>query len=77
MAKQNILKLLESGNFTIIYWDNGQCDLYRGKKRGVSEIGMDENAKPVAEFSDGNSDGYLPEIVSVLVEALGGKSDSI
>ena len=67
-------KLLKTGNFTLIYWDNGSGALYKGRL----DIGdIDEDTKAFAEFDSSNEKGYLPEIVELLVTALGGNADSI
>lgn len=31
MSEKEIIELLKSGNFTIIYWDNQSPSLYKGK----------------------------------------------
>jgi hypothetical protein len=71
MTRKEIIKLLKSGDFTILYHDNDCCSLYKG------HITYDdaEHIKEVHDF-DGHR-GYTPSEVSLLVKALGGKSDSI
>lgn len=73
MKKSEIIKLLKSGNFTIAYHDSDCCYLYKGR------MSYDELAEKNAEEInfDGWSDGYIPIEVEYLVEALGGKVDSI
>jgi len=67
-----IVELLKSGNFTVAYHDNGYCCLYKGR------LEYDDLPKRCfAEFSSYNDDGYLPKIVRLLVETLGGKSSTI
>jgi len=71
--ESEIIKLLSSGNFTIAYHDNGQCDLYRGKFKyddlpEEAEFGFDMNDNYV---------GYAPAIVCHLVKALKGNCESI
>lgn len=76
---KGIKKLLKSGKFTIIYWDSGEPTLYRGHWDRDKEYDRDEYEemnKHVIEL-DGYDDGYLPEIVALLTEALGGVADSI
>ena len=74
MKHKALLKLLQSGNFSVFYWDNLQCEVYKGK-HDLDTIAHD--VKPVAVFDYSNFEGYLPEIVNVLVQALGGTAESI
>ncbi len=67
-------KLILSGDFTIISWDNGQFSVYKGHQN-VDSVNQ-KNLKPVVEY-DYNEDGYMPKIVHDIVSALGGKTDSI
>lgn len=73
MKKSDIIKLLQSGNFTIAYHDLDCCYLYKGR------MSYDDLAEKDAEEInfDGITDGYIPIEVEYLVEALGGKVDSI
>lgn len=73
MEKREIIKLLKSGDFSIIYWDNQSPSLYKGKGYDVDNYpeDLEEIDFPFIE------DGYLPAIVSLLTEALGGEADSI
>ncbi len=73
MTKNKIIELLKSGNFTIAYHDSDCCYLYKGKM--TYDQLSEKNAKEI-NF-DGMSDGYIPIEVEYLVEALGGKVDSI
>ena len=41
------------------------------------ELAIHHAQKAVVEFDGSRDDGYLPEIVKILVEVLEGKSDSI
>ena len=66
--------LLRSGNFTILYHDNGVCSLYKGH---IDYDDVDDDTVAVHEFDDSESTGYLPPVVEELVKALGGKCDSI
>lgn len=62
-----IIKLLKSGNFTLHYYDNDSCALYKG----IHKDQVPERA--VIEF-ECESEGYLPKEVELLVKALGGES---
>lgn len=73
MKEKQIIELLQSGNFTIAYHDNGHCCVYEGKFKYDE---LPENGE-VAEFYDHQSEGYLPEIVQLLTKALKGKSETI
>lgn len=79
MTTQQILTLLRTGDFTIVYWDNGYATLYKGKWDIHKEYMKDDyktmNKSVVAEF-DGSL-GYCPDIVHLLATALRGKTDSI
>lgn len=76
--QQQILNLLKSGNFTILYHDNGMCCLYPGKiKYDEADDGLNNGVKAMAEFNHTNDIGYTPYIVAMLAKALGGKVDSI
>lgn len=72
MNEQTLIKLLQSGNFTIAYHDNQCCSLYKGKHKYED---LPENS--VYEFDDLGQSGYTPMVVEKLVKALGGKVDSI
>lgn len=73
MRTQDILKLLKSGNFSIIYWDNEEPSLYKGK--GFTADNFPEGIKEI-ELPNYSS-GYLPPIVYLMAKALGGGADSI
>lgn len=78
-SSSNIIKLLKSGDFTIIYWDSDCPTLYKGKWDKDKEYDRDDYEtlnKAEVPFEDW-SNGYTPAIVSLLVKALGGNSDSI
>lgn len=66
-----IIKLLKSGDFTIAYHDNGSPYLYKGKHEYD-----DLPEKELYQFDDGH-DGYIPEVVYMLVKALGGATETI
>lgn len=63
--KKKLIELLKSGNFTLAYHDSDYCCLYESHHKD-SEI-----------FIFGSSDSYVSEEVKLLVEALGGKWESI
>lgn len=70
--KEKLLKILKTGNFTIAYHDLGYCVIYKGHHE------YDKLPK-IELFESDNccNDGYIPEIVELLVEALKGKVISI
>jgi len=74
-----VLAILRSGNFTVICWDNDQYSFYEGKQTAhtVQEEGVNGRLEPFIEFDQGESDGYLPSAVALLIQALGGEGDSI
>lgn len=76
---EQIIEILKSGDFTIIYWDSGEASLYQKKWDKEEEFERDGYVtmdKFKVEFVDWPS-GYCPTIVEYLVVALGGKYDSI
>lgn len=82
MKKEDIIKLLKSGDFTIIYWDSDEATLYQKKWDKDEEFERDDYEtmnKFIVNYIDytGLTRGYCPTIVELLTEALGGKSDSI
>tara|TARA_B100000315_G_scaffold255848_1_gene300253 strand:- start:163 stop:489 length:327 start_codon:yes stop_codon:yes gene_type:complete len=62
----NLIKLFKSGNFSIIYTDNGCCSVYKGTIDTNSNF---EKETAVYEF-DCENDGYLPKEVELLAWAL-------
>lgn len=72
MKKAQLIELLKSGNFTIRYDDNGAGDIVKGRWDTYEK----SCKKAVLEFG-GQGDGYAPVEVELLVEALGGKVQSI
>lgn len=76
---KKIIELLQSGDFTIIYWDNEEPTLYKGKWDKDKEYDKDEYETmnkseveiPWAEI------GYAPNIVVLLTKAIKGNIDSI
>ena len=78
--KKELIKLFKSGDFTIIYWDNGAPTIYKGKWNIDEECEKDdykEMNKHEFDIDMYNMNGYVPDIVDWLAEALGGKSNSI
>lgn len=73
MTDKKVLALLRSGNFTLLYHDNGSCTLYKGKH--VYEDATEDDE--CENFDTNQHEGYLPREVMLLVSALGGKCDSI
>lgn len=69
--REKIIKLLQSGNFTIAYHDNEYCQLYKGKKD------YDHLPEKGGIEFEGFPDGYIPVEIQYLVEALGGKVETI
>ncbi len=81
MKEKEIIELLKSGNFTIVYWDRDDPTLYKGKWNYNKEFENDDYAlmnKSIVELdSHMFEDGYVPHIVYLLSKALKGKTDSI
>ena len=80
MKKKDLLDLFKSGNFTIITWDNGDYSVYKGrfKRENMKTDGDGEYInQPIFEDCGTYVNGYMPEIVALLCQALGGKTDSI
>ncbi|NQT32210.1 MAG: hypothetical protein HQ594_00880 [Candidatus Omnitrophica bacterium] len=76
MKDKKIVELLKGGNFTILYHDKEHCSLYRGRYDSYEEIsGSKKEAAEFCEFDD--KEHFLPKIVSLLVDALGGRCDSV
>lgn len=79
MKEEKIIEILKSGDFTVIYWDSGVATLYQKKWNYHEEQERDdyETLNKFVILETSHTDGYCPEIVALLVKALGGKSDSI
>ncbi|MCP6727315.1 MAG: hypothetical protein KJI69_04900 [Patescibacteria group bacterium] len=80
MKHEDLIKLFKSGNFTIVYWDNESPSIYKGKWDINEEYEKDdykEMEKHEISIDMYDNDGYIPDIVAWLTEALGGKSDTI
>jgi hypothetical protein len=68
---KEIIQLLKSGKFTIAYHDQGSCSLYEDKIKYYDDLPVDGE---LANFESWDcEEGYLPKIVRLLVEALGGE----
>jgi len=67
MDKEEIIKLLKSGNFTIAYHDNGEASIYRGHYE------YEELPEKELYSAEDFFNGYIPEVVEMLVNVLGGK----
>lgn len=70
--RKDIIELLRSGDFTIAYHDNGDCSLYKGRHNYEDCI----DSFVDYDWEDINN-GYIPQVVVDLVEALRGKSETI
>lgn len=74
MKASKAVELMKTGQFTILYHDNGYCTLHKG--HGEYDQ-FNEEAMDGADIEYPMEIGYIPGIVSLLVKALGGKVDSI
>lgn len=70
-SREEISKILKSGDFTIAYHDNQDAWLYKGK------LEYDDLPENGGIPLDGYTDGYIPVEVDLLVQALGGKTETI
>jgi len=78
ISKKKLNEIIRSGNFTIIYFDNQAPFLYEGKwGAGGDEEYNKRMDKAEIDFYDVNGKGYVPDIVQLLVDALGGHTDSV
>lgn len=78
--EKDLVSLLRTGNFTIIYWDNEDPTFYKGKWNMTKEYEKNEYAdmeKSRIDISQYNTEGYLPDVVRWLTMALKGESGSI
>jgi len=71
LSEKKVIELLKTGNFSIIYHDNGCGSLYKGHH--TTDSVSEKEIEPVYEFEP---DGYYTSDVDFLVKALGGKLDS-
>jgi len=69
-----LIKILQSGNFSLHYHDECVCSIYKGKGKYGKFGGEPEDA--LIEF-DCESEGFAPGEVMLLVQALGGVYDSV
>ena len=80
ITKKELYGLFRIGDFTLVYWDRGQPEIYKGKWDIQKEYEKDEYAtmeKSKVEIPQYDMNGYAPDIVVWLAEALKGKVDSI
>lgn len=79
-SEKDLVELFRSGNFTIVYWDRGEPTIYKGRWNYHKENEKDEYEKMEKSriyYPMYDIDGYCPDIIHLLVKALGGKADSI
>ena len=69
---KEILNILKSWNFTIVWTDNWAMSLYKGKVNINKLDGID----PIYEFDRYWCDSYIPEAVALLAKCLWWKTDS-
>jgi len=74
IKEKAIIELLKSGDFTVAYHNNCELSLYIGRHKYEQLENLEEEDEVELDNFDS---GYCPEIVRLLVKALGGKSDSI
>jgi len=80
LTKRQLINLFKSGDFTIVYWDSAEPTIYKGKWDYNKECNRDDYKtmnKSQVEIPMYNMNGYVPDIVEWLAEALKGKTDSI
>lgn len=80
-VERELINLLKSGNFSVHYHDNGSGSVYTNRFEYEAFTDPDTGkelhpGKEVFQF-DGNTEGYLPEIIKYLVIALGGKCGTV
>jgi len=73
---------LRTGQFTIYYHNQGDCIIYLGhwSQNEIEDQEPDDKDSPLvvlAEMGSHNMEGYLPEIVKKLTNALGGRAHSV
>ena len=79
LTRGQAIELFKSGQFTIVYWDNEAPTVYE-KLWDINEEQERDDYDTLNKFEveiDAWSDGYCPDIVSLLAAALGGRTDSI
>ena len=80
MKERDLVALLRTGNFTIVYWDSEEPTFYKGKWNKDKEYERDEYAtmeKSRIEFPMYGMNGYVSDEVRLLTLALKGIADSI
>lgn len=75
MNDKEILKLLKSGKFTLITWDNWSYTIYPQRFLEVEDDIIQNNK--IEWFPIEWHHWYMPRLVQLLAEALGGSTDSI
>ena len=77
-TEKEIVELLKTWDFTIIYDDNQSMQIYKGKHKISNKHWTDKFEKDAMfRIEDYNScDWYIPTSVRLLSEALGWKVDS-
>lgn len=72
---KEIIKLFRSGKFTIVTHDRGCYSIYVGRYFDYEDLPEEADYEVV----DGGSGdiGYMPAIVNLLSEALGGTTESV
>ncbi len=74
MSRDELLRLVKSGGFTVLYHDHGHAELYRGR---FEYHDLPEGQKSISIDAFDLGRGYIPTVVKLLVAALGGVVDSI
>lgn len=74
MSDKSVIKLLKTGNFTLIGQDSDNIEIYEGHIR-YDDIEKGD-LSPV-EYEDYGGEGYVSALTLLLAKALGGKTDSI
>ena len=74
--RKQIIELLESGNFSIITWDNELYSLYEGKNINTENFD-DKPRKEIYEFESCEKEGYCDLLITIMAEILGGSTSSI
>lgn len=82
-AQLKTIELLKTGNFSLHFHDSAYGSIYEGHHQYdqlLDEDGIEDNPniKEVYKFNEYvNREGYLLDVVNLLVTALGGVSGSI
>lgn len=82
-TKEKILWLLTSGDFTVVGNDSGEFDLVKGRYNEYEDLPEEYNDWDVVysfydwEHSRKMDNGYITELIGILVEALRGRTVSV